>query len=366
MGAPSRSVLVFPAGMPSSLSWAQHASEAGLRVVGASSLTHDPARESYSEWAILPWIGDADFTNDLSRCLNEKQIDAVFTPHPVVWGALRDLLPKLAPKVHLESERPWTAELADYRGHRNIATRFHDQPLGVAGSACLAPPLAIPQLAALIRLFQLTPGECDYQKLEALAAIFRDLPPGDLVEIGSLWGRSAVALAFLARHYRIGNLLCVDPWQTEELRQGIPDVDAAFEGLPMQEVFEAFCMNLAPFNGSVNYSRTRSREAAFTYATEHCFSTEEFGFTSYSGEIALLHIDGNHALDAVRQDVSTWRHWVRPGGWFVFDDYCWAFGDGPRVAADELLRDSGDNLSTAFVAGGALFVRNGHAHTALE
>lgn len=365
MGAAPRSVLVFPAGMPSSLSWAQHASQAGVRVVGASSLAHDPARDRYPEWAFLPWIGDADFSTGLGRCLNEKHIDTVFTPHPVVWSVLRDLLPKVAGNVHLESERPWTAELADYRACRGIAARFHQQPLEIA-TGCSGPLMPVPQLAALVRMFQLTPGQCDYEKLEALIAIFRELPPGDLVEIGSLWGRSAVALAFLARHYRIGHLLCVDPWRTEELRQRIPAVDAFSSELPIGEIFDAFCMNLAPFLGSVNYSRARSQEAAFAYAAEHCFSTEEFGFTAYTGEISLLHIDGNHAVEAVRQDISTWRQWVRADGWIVFDDYCWPFGDGPKVAADEFLRDFGAGLSAAFVAGGALFVRKGQGRTPLE
>src|ERR1017187_8004732 len=91
----SRSVLVFPAGMPSSLIWARRASEYGIRVVGASSLAHDPARRNYSEWISLPWIGDADFEDALSCCVREQKIDAVFTAHPVVWHTLRNLLPKM-------------------------------------------------------------------------------------------------------------------------------------------------------------------------------------------------------------------------------------------------------------------------------
>lgn len=331
-----------------------------MRVVGASSLTHDPARSNYSEWAFLPWVSDANFSSGLSQCLSEKHIDSVFTPHPVVWGILEKVLPKVARGVRLESERPWTDELEEYRSYRWIARRFHAEPFQLACARSTGPGMALPHLAALVRLFQLTPGECDYQKLEALAAVFCCLPAGDVVEVGSLWGRSAVVLAFLARHYRIGNLLCVDPWRNEELNQRIPEVDAAFETLPMQEVFEAFCMNLMPFAGSVNYCRAPSADAARNYATEHCFSTEEFGFTAYTGEIALLHIDGNHAVDAVRRDIAVWRRWVRPGGWIVFDDYCWAFGDGPRIAADEYLRDFGAAVARAFVAGGALFVETTH------
>ncbi len=352
----SRSALVFPAGMPTSLVWARHASGNGIRIVGASSLPHDPARANYPEWASLPWLGDADFPDALRRCLIEKHIDTVFTSHPVVWFRLRELLPKIAPDARLEPEQPWAAELSDYREYRVIAARLKRDPLEV-GSGDSAPRMPLIKLAALVRLFQLVPGQCDDAKLEALVAIFRRMPPGDLVEIGSLWGRSAVALAFLANHYKIGSLLCVDPWQSAEIHQGIAAVDAVFDDVPLEEIFEAFRINLAAFEGSVNYARSRSADAASTYGAGSSFFTEDFGRTLYSGEIALLHIDGNHALEAVRTDIAAWRSFVRPGGWIVFDDYCWPFGDGPRVAADEFLVESSARLAAAFVAGGALFVQ---------
>jgi methyltransferase family protein len=352
----SRSALVFPAGMPPSLVWARHACGNGIRIVGASSLPHDPARANYAEWASLPWIGDVDFSSALSRCLTEKRIDTVFTPHPVVWSKLRELLPKVAPGTRLEPEQPWAAELGDYRAYREIAARFDRDPLQ-AGSGDPAPAMPVVKLAALVRSFQLVPGECDDAKLEALAAIFRRMPCGDLVEIGSLWGRSAVAVAFLAKHYNIGNLLCVDPWQSAEIHQGIEAVDAVFDAAPLEDVFEAFRINLSAFAGSVNYARARSADAASVYTTQRSYLTEDFGRTIYSGRIALLHIDGNHALEAVRSDIAVWRRFVRPNGWIVLDDYCWPFGDGPRVAADELLAEWSARVASAFVAGGALFVQ---------
>ena len=165
-----------------------------------------------------------------------------------------------------------------------------------------------------------------------------------------------MALAFLAAHYKTGNLLCVDPWLKAEMRQGIPQVDAVFTDAPMEEIFEAFRINLASFAGRVNYARAPSKGAAETYGAERCFTTEDFGRIEYTGEIALLHIDGNHALEAVRCDVHAWQRFVHPGGW-VFDDYCWPFGDGPRIAADEFLVESRGRVATAFVAGGALFAR---------
>jgi len=357
MALPARSVLVFPAGMPPSLAWASHARRDGLRIVGASSVANDPVQRNYPEWISLPWIGDTNFGNALARCLADKHIDAVFTPHPVVWNKLRELLPKVAPNTRLEKGQFMEEDLADYRSYREIAARFSREPLELGGCSELAAPLATAQLAALVREFQLVPGQCDYSKLEALIAIFRAMPPGDLVEIGSFWGRSAVALAFLSKRHRIGNLLCVDPWSAADILQDIPDVDDAFRDTPMEQVFEGFRINLAPYAGSVNYARARSEEAALTYHSERCFVTDDFGWTGYSGEIALLHIDGNHAPQRVRNDVYAWSGSIRPGGWIVFDDYVWPFGDGPKLAADQFLAAMRDRITTAFVAGGALFAR---------
>jgi hypothetical protein len=351
------SVLVFPAGMPDALTWARHASNTGVRIVGASSLEHDPAWQSYPEWTSLPWIGDCGFSTALSQCLTERRIDTVFTPHAVVWSVLRELLPRVSPEVSLEPAEPWAADLADYRAYRDVAARFTLTGLSLAAGGDPAACMPASKLAALVRMFQLAPGQCDDTKLEGLVAIFRHMPAGDIVEIGTFWGRSAVALAFLANHYRTGNLLCVDPWRKEDLRQGIPQLDAVFGDTPMEEIFEAFRINLAPFSSHANYCRARSEDAAAVYAAERCFTTEDFGRTDYTGQIALLHIDGNHALDAVRSDIRAWTRFVRPEGWIVFDDYRWPFGTGVTIAADEFLESTGGGLSSAFVAGGALYVQ---------
>jgi SAM-dependent methyltransferase len=350
----SRSALVFPGGMPSALTWARRAAAAGMRVVGASSLSPDPAQRHYQEWEFLPWIADAAFAPSLSQSLAARRIDLVYSSHAVIWTALKELLPQVAPTVGLEPAHPWDADLADYRAYRARAARL--TPLELAGIDPRRPPLRPLELAALVRQFEQTPGQCDYQKVEGFLAVFPRLPEGDIVEIGSLLGRSALVLAFLARHYAIGKLLCVDPWGGEELLQGIPQVDEASREVPIAEIFDAFRINLAPYAGMANYARARSTDAARRFRERPVVATEDFGETAYTGGIALLHIDGNHAEDAVRDDIALWQPLLRPGGWIVFDDYYWPFGDGPRRAADDFCRRHSQRITTAFAAGGALFL----------
>jgi len=83
----------------------------------------------------------------------------------------------------------------------------------------------------------------------------------------------------------------------------------------------------------------------------------EFGETIMDGQIALLHIDGNHDEPAVRQDFDLWSIRLADGGWIVFDDYTWSHGDGPRKVADEAVAVYGPRVLRRFVSGGALFLK---------
>ena len=99
-------------------------------------------------------------------------------------------------------------------------------------------------------------------------------------------------------------------------------------------------------------------EAEKRYSEAPCrIDSPPFGTLVFGGEIALLHIDGNHDEASVALDVSLWTRHVRSGGWLVLDDYVWQHGDGPARVGDALLRELGDKAACSFVAGKALFVR---------
>ena len=81
----------------------------------------------------------------------------------------------------------------------------------------------------------------------------------------------------------------------------------------------------------------------------------ELGSQLISGVISLLHIDGNHSYQFVKRDIELWFPLVIKGGWILLDDYLWAFGDGPKIAGDELL--SSGKIDCAFIIGDTLFLR---------
>jgi predicted O-methyltransferase YrrM len=353
-------LLIFPAGMPRSLAFLSQATAGSARVIGASSLDYDPSRERYPAWAHLPYVTEPGFDEALAGVIAEHGVTRVFTPHPVVWERLRETLPRVAPQAGLANGRPEFEELDPYREARRLAREWRASPLAVGAGTVARRPLEEIELAALLRQFSNIPGQCDYAKLEALTAVARLCPPGDLVEIGSLWGKSAFALSWLARAFRLGKLLCVDPWSSGHLVQNDPGgaVDRFTARLDPEEALGVFQMNLlASGGGAVNYLRMASVEAAARYRSGLRVRNREFGSTRYRGSIALLHIDGNHQYEAARADIEAWAPRVAPGGWIVVDDYVWPFGDGPRRAADEFLSAHEEAWMDAFVAGGALFAR---------
>jgi cephalosporin hydroxylase len=219
------------------------------------------------------------------------------------------------------------------------------------------------ELATLFLHVGSVPGMCSGEKIIKLNEIMADCPHGDVVEIGTWWGKSALALLLISRRYGIGNVLCVDPWTDADLVQGVPEVDEASAALSADEAFEVFKMNLMPYlcegdcGGDFNYFRGTSEDCCYQYKVHRSTHTVEAHWVEYKGRIALLHIDGNHAYEKVKQDLELWAPLVVPGGWVVSDDYDWRHGDGPKRAIDEWLASA--KIDQHFLAGGAMFAKMG-------
>jgi hypothetical protein len=163
------------------------------------------------------------------------------------------------------------------------------------------------ELAALFQHADAIPGMCDHEKFCGLCEIARHSPAGDIVEIGSWWGKSAFILARLARCYAIGKLLCVDPSSNAHLAQNDETgmVNRVSAQVDAEETLAVFEMNLLPYNANhVNYLRMPSTEGAQHYRACRDITTASFGTTRYDGHIAILHIDGNHSYAAAKADIE--------------------------------------------------------------
>ncbi len=352
--------LVFPGGMSKSLEYARSRKGDGGRVIGASSLASDPASGQYDEWLYLPFVTDSRFEPQLKALLAQHKVTGIYTPNIVVWNHLKGLLDAPGTEVALVNTSPADADMSSYRKALKQANALLLNPVPIAADTTCQDSISEKELAALFREADLIPGMCDDEKMVALCEILRRSPQGDIVEIGSWWGKSAYILARLAKYYGTGKLLCVDPWSSDDLIQNDESgiVDAVVANLDVNEALTVFELNLLGANdGCVNYLRMTSVQGSERYRSGVPVATPSFGTTSYTGRISVLHIDGNHSFDAVKADVEAWTGYVIPGGWIIFDDYDWAYGDGPRVNADEFIRSNLYRVAVAFVMGGALFIQ---------
>jgi len=353
-------VLVFPIDMPQSVAFARTARQLGFNVVAASSEPIDPAL--YPDYAVayLPYVTEPGFDAALADLLGQHRIATVYAPHPAIWWHLESLSQRadFPREFRVCNESPYEMDWQSY----GEAYRWAEACLVSLPLLPYAPTTALPvsNYAGLYRIYNLVPGQSDNAKLYALTQIARQLAPGDVVEIGSLYGKSAFALAWLARFHDVGTVICVDPWEIASIRnQGEQAriINSAVASRDWQQTFLGFAASLAMFD-NVNYLRAPSEAAAAVYqrATSNgCIRSDEFGSTPVRGNIALLHIDGNHKYETVKRDLETWLPHVQEGGWVLLDDYVWAFGDGPQRAGDELLAER--TVKTAFVAADTLFIQ---------
>jgi hypothetical protein len=349
-------VLVFPAGMPEGLAYRDRARALGLRVIGASSLDHDPAERGYETWERLPYVNEPGFDAAFAELVKRHDVGAVHAPHYIVWKHLAERLGQIAPGASLTGgSQPQDNE----RAYRDLRAR-----LGALKPPCFwpaiagKPPLTPLERAGLVRLVDAIPGMCGEEKMVAVMEAMRHAPAGDVVEIGSWWGRSAALFVWLARRYEVGKLLCVDPWQVEALMQGEPMVDAASAEQDTEEALRIFEINLAPLaQGQLNYLRAPSVQGAAHYRASRAVTTEAFGATEYEGRIGVLHIDGNHSEPCVAADTAAWTPLVVPGGWIIFDDYDWTFGDGVKRVADAFVEANARRIACSFMGGPSMFVQ---------
>lgn len=356
-------LLVFPIDIDAARPFIKNALALGATVIGASSERYPPKVDGVSSVEQLPYITADNFAAELVNILKKHRISHAYTPHDGVWETFNDLHtanPELY-NFKLCGLHPYTAQWLEFQPSYEWAQSFIANDIAPYITECSqASSLSQAQYAGLHYHFSKTPGQTGEDKLSALTSIFKHVLPGDIVEIGSLYGKSAFALGWLALKHQIGNVICVDPWNMSLVDdQGIEAVilNKQSHQINLEQVFKGFLVNTSPLN-NIAYIKNTSKNAVKTYlqaAKANKLINNEGESVTVTGEISLLHIDGNHRYDHVRQDITCWEPLVKNGGWILVDDYLWAFGDGPQRAGDELLRQN--RFDIAFCYSDTLFLR---------
>jgi hypothetical protein len=353
-------VLIFPSSTFEALSYANQLKSEGHCVIGAASVVSEFEDNTiFDELIHLPHIIEEKFIDVFAANLLENGITHFWTSVNSVYFVTKCVLqemgidilccdPMLSPLIPVKLVSTQTDS-------RNL---YIDLLKNTLGNEAICTHI----LKSTIFNVLSVPGQSHFDKLITICQIFSDIPKdGDLIEIGSLWGRSAMLFAILSQYFGKGNLLCIDPWPSDGVIQNTENkLDSFSKNLDVSICFTSFVMKLASlFPRRINYIKDYSDNALpiFTKMNNE-LTTVEFGCVRYEQKIALLHIDGNHGLEAVRSDVDKWCPHVIPGGWIIFDDYNWNYGKGPSTVVDEYLRQNFLKLETAFFCGGAMFVKH--------
>lgn len=178
--------------------------------------------------------------------------------------------------------------------------------------------------------------------------------PGDLVEAGSWFGRSAVVLGAAARDTH-GTVHCIDPFPDRDDWRQNADGSYSFEttidgrrhaGYQDQTVWSApFESQMAPVyakSPSVleGFLENIRKSGLADVVKVHRGTSSTFAEQApRSLRCRLLFLDGDHGYEAVRNDVLRLTPFLVPGGWICFDDAFSSY-DGVNRAIAELVIDS--------------------------
>lgn len=335
--------------------YARQAHERGEFIIQAAS------EENHEDVVyVLPTIHDKNFEREFLLIVAIHKVKRILCPVASVHIFMKKFLAdeKLDVDIKLIGESPIERELRQYD---ELMVRTSKVLPLIDHYSFGDETISEIEVAALLKRSSQIYGESNDEKIAAMISIFATAQEGDVVEIGSLAGRTAFILLYLADNYGVGNVLTIDPWgATEGAQKDSPQLLTDMTNQwDHEKLMSLFYMNIIPSRITDHaHLRATSDKAFDAYENGDLFfiTTEERKVT-FTGEISVIHIDGNHDYDRVKSDCDKWLTKLVSGGWLILDDYVWAHGDGPKRAGDELLAERENDIEDYFECGKALFVK---------
>lgn len=163
-----------------------------------------------------------------------------------------------------------------------------------------------------------TPGYLSEREARFLMAAIALAPAeGANLEIGSFKGRSTVGLASVARHYRLGPVVAVDPHTAPS------STDPDLKG--QSTSYDDFVAHLgrAGVRGDVEVHRAYSYDLA----------------REWRRPIRFLWIDGDHTYEGAKTDLDLFAPYLVEGAIVAMHDVLGTFDGSLRVFVEEILRN---------------------------
>lgn len=215
-----------------------------------------------------------------------------------------------------------------------------------------------PLVAEIEALVEGVPGWSPLDELFTLSTLVYATAhlPGDVVEVGSWFGRSAIALGAAVRDTH-GVVHCIDPFPTRDDWRQNADGTYSFEveiegrrhaGYQEQTVWSApFEESLAPvyarqgsvFEGFQANIRSRGLDAV---VRPHRGTTATFASQAPPGfQCRLIFLDGDHGARAVDDDLRRLLPCLVEGGWICFDDAFSVYEGVDRAITTHIIESPG-------------------------
>lgn len=166
-------------------------------------------------------------------------------------------------------------------------------------------------------------GWCTPQKAEVLASVIVAIRPQVVCEIGVWAGKSLIPMAMAVQYNKVGKVIAIDPWASGASIEGMSGENLKWwSSVDHDDIYNHFVSGLTTYAVSqvVDIRRAKSDDV------------------EPPDSIGLLHIDGNHSDQAVK-DVNRFAVKVVNGGFCFCDDVQWTGGGVSR--ATQALTDLG-------------------------
>lgn len=164
-------------------------------------------------------------------------------------------------------------------------------------------------------------GWCSIPKAEAMASSVLAIRPETVVEVGVWTGKSCVPLALSCAYNHFGKVVAIDPWSHDASVTGQTGANLDWwNSVNHDEIYNIFIseINRLNLNAYVQVNRAKSDDV------------------EPPPNIGVLHIDGNHSEQAIR-DVERYAPNVILGGFTFCDDIHWD-GGGVNIAVQRLTK----------------------------
>ncbi len=322
--------------------------------IGASSDSLLSNRDFFDKWCYLPYINDSKFIELLQTLLKQYNIKKIYASSSSVWYYFKKFIEDDLIELSVINEVVYEPSFEYINYFKRYSSRLYKEYLSTID---IKKAMRYSEFASALHYYHQICGESGDSKFIALMQIGQNTPKGDIVEIGTQQGKSALALIALSKKYDIGNVLCIDPWM-EFVQYDSPDViQNMSKNIDVDRVFDSFIINLSFLSENINYIKKSSDDAYVDYKQNSTIYSDEFGKIEFKQKIAILHIDGNHDYDYVYRDLKNYSQFLVDYSWIVLDDYIWAYGDGPKIVGDDFLKYNSLNINSSFYTDGTLFIQ---------